>query len=102
MDGFTASCLLDAASKPGANHDEIADLYKTLKKDEGGATKEATEFVEKNLGSSCKVLHTCYTGVIEGLNNSIFGFYPGSRFPVYVKITSSSDPEFERAVGSIF
>ena len=88
MDGFTAGILLGAA-KNGANSDEVAEIYKSLKSNEDdGPSAEAIAFVEANKGKPCKVAYTSHIGVIHGLNTARSGFYPGSRFPVYVKISN--------------
>lgn len=105
MDAFTAELLLAAAERcegdPGQQA-MVADLYKALNKDSGGPTAEALLFFEKHEGKRCAVRFTCYTGILTGLNTATSGFYPGSRYPFYVKITESTDEKFSDAIGSSF
>lgn len=54
------------------------------------------------VGTPVKVLWTSYTGVVHGHNERLGGFYPGVRYPVYVRITSTEDPKFAEAVGRVF
>lgn len=94
IDSTTAGMLLSSVNSN--NVDKVADVYKIVSKEVGGPSKEAIAFFEANKGKTCKVLYTNHIGIIHGLNTSTAGFYPGSRYPIYVKITSAS------AEGSIF
>lgn len=99
MDGFTAGVLLQAAIE-GNSPDQVADLYKSLKgTGDGPPSPQVVELVTSWIGKPCKVKHTSHLGVVHGVNTSSSGFYPGSRFPVYVKITESG---MKDAVGSVF
>lgn len=55
-----------------------------------------------SVGQIVTIKDTGYTGVVTGFNECLGGFYPGVRYPIFVKITKSEDPNFERAVGCIF
>lgn len=54
------------------------------------------------VGAPVKVLWTSYTGVVHGHNERLGGFYPGVRYPIYVRITACEDEKFQKAVGSVF
>jgi len=54
------------------------------------------------IGKPVRILYTSYKGTIHRCNKSVGGFYPGIQYPVYVKITESSDPRYDHAVGSVF
>lgn len=94
MDSTTAGFLL-AAAKP-SNVEEVSSLYKSLNKESGGPSQEAIDFFEKNKGKQCKVKLTSHVGLVHDLNSSTSGIYPGSRYPIYVEITSDT------AKGSVF
>ncbi len=102
MDAFTAELLLSAVSNTADENqrNEILDLSKQLQGE--GPAPDAAAFFETHQGKLCRVKHTCYTGIVHKLNTSTGGFYPGKLYPIYVKITHSSESEFERAVGSVF
>ncbi len=96
MDGFTASILLDAVVKGGG--DNVADLYKSLNSNQdGGPSEEARRFFAQNEGKVCKIKYTTHEGIVLLLNEATGGFYPGSRYPIKVKITNgeSSGHVFE-------
>ena len=63
---------------------------------------EVIDFIESNIGKPVRILYTSYKGTIHRCNKSEGGFYPGIQYPVYVKITESSDPRYDHAVGSVF
>lgn len=48
------------------------------------------------------VKHTSYTGVITGFNNRLGGLYTGARYPLFVKITSTTNEKRQDAVGCTF
>jgi hypothetical protein len=54
------------------------------------------------VGTPVKVLWTQYTGVVYGHNERLGGFYPGVRYPIYVRITATGNPKFEEAVGKVY
>lgn len=95
MDGVTASALLGAV-QGGGDVNQVADLFKAFNKFEGGPSQEAREFVAANLGKKCKIKGTSHEGVVHKLNESTSGFYPGHRYPVYVKITNGE------SIGTVF
>lgn len=95
IDGFTAGLMLGAIKRGGG--DEIADLYKSLNSNkDGGPTPEARAFFEEHKGKNCKIKHTTHEATIHELNEATSGFYPGSRAPIFVKITSAE------SIGSVF
>lgn len=98
MDGITAGLLL-AASTNGAGNDEVYNLYKSLQGNNEAPAPEIVEMVKGWIGKPCKVRYTDHVGIVHGANESTSGFYPGGRFPVYVKITESG---CEEAVGKVF
>lgn len=88
IDAFTAATLVAAASQ-GGDKEGVYDLYKEMKdKNDGGPTAEAIAFFKENEGKRCKVTGTSHEGIVHRLNNATAGFYPGSRCPIYVKITN--------------
>lgn len=88
MDAFSAQTLLQAVANGGDN-DRIADLYKGLKSNnDGGPSQKDIDFFNVNKGKRVKVKYTSYEGILHSLNMSTSGFYPGSRYPFYVQITS--------------
>lgn len=102
-DSFTASVMLSAIATN--NNEETVNALSSLLNSLGESDPIPTEviaFVESNIGKPVNVLHTAYKGVIHSCNKSQRGFYPGVRFPVYVRITNSRDPKFEKAIGSVF
>lgn len=95
IDAFTASAMVGAATK--GNSDQLADLYKEMNsKADGGPSAEARAFFEKHQGKPCTVTGTSHEGIVHKLNEATAGFYPGSRYPIYVKITNGE------AVGDVF
>jgi hypothetical protein len=98
MDGITAGVLLQAALN-GTSHDEIYKLYKDLQGERDAPTPEVIELVTNWIGRTCKIKYTSHIAEITGPNTSDRGFYPGGRFPVYVKIIKSG---MENAIGSRF
>lgn len=98
MDGITAGILLQAASN-GSSQEDIYKLYKDLQGNKDAPAPEVIELVTSWIGRECKIKCTSHTGVITGANTSDRGFYPGGRFPVYVKITASG---MDKAIGSTF
>lgn len=98
FDAFTAEAMLQAATNTSKNSsDQLADLYKNLKsKNDGGPSQADIDFFNTNKGKTVKILYTSHVGILHELNTSTHGFYPGSRFPFYVKMTAGP------AVDSIF
>lgn len=103
MDSFTTSVVFSAASiNGGAGYsDALHSLVKSLEGNKP-VSSEVVEFVEANVGRGVRVLGTCYEGIIYSCNKAESGFYPGSRFPVFVKITKSSDPLFDTSIDTVF
>lgn len=99
FDGFTAGALLSAAMQPG-NQDEVYNLYKSLKNNsDGPPAPDVISFIEARIGKQCEVAHASHRGIVHGVNMASCGFYPGSRYPIFVKITDSSMKE---AIGDIY
>lgn len=97
MDTFTAQTLLQTVANGGDN-DQLADLYKGLQsKSDGGPSQKDIDFFNEHKGKKVKVKYTSYEGILHSLNTSTSGFYPGSRYPFYVQITSEG-----KAKDSIF
>ena len=98
VDTFTAQVMLQAvANNPGQTQDAIADLYKSLtSKEDGGPSQEDIDFFNEHKGKKVSIKHTTHIGHLIELNTSTGGFYPGSRFPFYVKMSEG------KAVGQIF
>ena len=98
IDAFTAQVMLEAtANNPGQAQGAVADLYKSLiSKEDGGPSQKDIDFFNQHKGKKVKVKYTSHEGVLHELNTSTGGFYPGSRFPFYVKMTAGP------AIGSIF
>ncbi len=103
IDSFTAELALSTISNISANKNiEIfADILRGMK-DNDPVPSEVVAFVENNIDKPVKVLGTSYKAVIHACNKSSKGFYPGIRYPVYVKITETSDERFNNAIGCIF
>ena len=92
MDKFTAEQLLSAI-KNGGDSDKVADLYKQINgASEEGPTKEQVDFFIENQGKVVTIKGTSMTGLVERLNTSTRGFYPGGRYPIYVKILTDTRP----------
>lgn len=103
IDGFTAGLMLDAISKNPEGINEMATLYKQLKgSQDGGPSPEAIRFFEENKGKIIKVKHTSYHGEVYKLNEATGGFYPGSREPIYIRITAVDDEKWAKVVGQVF
>ncbi len=98
FDGITAGMLLQAANN-GSSHDDIYKLYKDLQGNKDAPTLEVIELVTSWIGRKCKIKYTSHTAIVVGPNTSDCGFYPGGRFPVYVKIIASGMPQ---AIGCKF
>lgn len=85
MDGIFLEAL--GMAKTEEDVEQIADLYKSVNKVvEGGPSQEAIEWFEKNKDKTVCIKHTDMEGKVVGLNNATRGFYPGSRYPIYVVI----------------
>lgn len=99
VDAFTAQVMLEAAAtNPGKSNEVLSDLYKNLtSKEDGGPSQKDIDFFNKHKGKKVKVKYTTHEGILYKLNTSTGGFYPGSRFPFYVKITNEG-----KAQGCIF
>ena len=92
MDKFTAEQLLSAI-KNGGDTEKVADLYKQINgASEEGPTKEQVDFFIENQGKVVAIKGTSMTGLVERLNTSTRGFYPGGRYPIYVKILTDTRP----------
>ena len=81
---------LKEALRPGRN--ESSELEKII--------EQATKLFP--IESTVVVLGTGYTGVVVGYNTRLGGFTPGIRYPVNIRITASSNVDFQSSVGSIF
>ena len=90
VDTFTAQVMLEAtANNPGQAQGAMADLYKSLtSKEDGGPSQKDIDFFNEHKGKKVKVKYTTHEGNLYKLNTSTGGFYPGSRYPFYVKITN--------------
>lgn len=93
MDSFTSSILLNIALTQGI--DASISVSKMMPKSKG-PSEEAIQFFNQNAGKKCVVRGTTHEGIVEKLNTSEHGFYPGCDYPIYVRITS------DRAKGSLF
>ena len=92
MDKFTAEQLLSAI-KNGGESEKVADLYKQINgAREEGPSKEQVDFFLENRGKVVAIKGTSMTGLVERLNTSTRGFYPGGRYPIYVKILTDTRP----------
>lgn len=98
FDGITAGLLLQAANN-GASQEDVYKLYKDLQGNKDAPAPEVIELVTSWIGRACKIKHTSHTGIITDVNTSDCGFYPGGRYPAYVKITESGMKE---AIGCTF
>lgn len=98
IDSVTAGLLLQAV-KNGNSSDQVYQLYKEIQGERDAPAPEVVELVESWKGKKCKIKHTSHIGEVVGPNTSEHGFYPGGRFPVYVKILESG---MESAVGQKF
>ena len=87
IDSVTAGMLLSVAVNGGG--DAAANLYKEMKdKNDGGPSDAARAFFEQHKGKKCKIKWTSHEAIIHELNEATAGFYPGSRYPIKVKITN--------------
>ena len=101
MDKFTAEQLLTTL-KNGGDNDSVADLYKQIKGvNEEGPTEEQVKFFIENEGKTVTIKGTSMTGLVVELNTSTRGFYPGGRYPIYVKILTDTRTE-HNSVGQTF
>lgn len=98
MDGFTAEAMLKAARASGKSIDELATLASSMEWDEKGPALHILINEEEIIGKKVSIKGTDYTGVIDRINKSTTGFYPGHRFPYYVKI----DEGCGKASGQVF
>jgi hypothetical protein len=53
-------------------------------------------------GDIVDIVCTSYIGEFIGFNTKQGGLYPGWRYPLLVKIISSTNKRFDRCVGSVF
>lgn len=89
VDTTTVAMILNV--KKGSRdpiNDDIATIWKEIKDgDDGPPSEEQRKAVEFLMGKTVyiKWCDGMY-GVVVGLNESGRGFYPGGRYPVYVKI----------------
>ena len=78
-------------------------LHKEMKEKEPSQTELEKILVQAKkhfpIGATVDVNCTSHFGEVVGYNERTGGFYPGTRFPVYVKITLS---DMERAIGQTF
>lgn len=99
FDGFTAGVLL-SATQQSSNREDVYKLFKSLQNaDAGPPEPDIVKFIEARIGKSCTIKYASHKGVVTGVNIASRGFYPGSRYPVVVKITDSSMIE---AIGEVF
>lgn len=103
LDTFTDHLLMETLKRRARTIEEVCDIANMLCNSRGsGPSKEAIAFFEENKGKDVLINGTSYEGTIHGLNTATNGFYPGNRYPIYVMITGSSNPIWEKSVGSIF
>lgn len=93
MDPVTAGLLLSAITDGEVG--EALTLHRELSNTDGGPSKEAIDFYEKHQGKRCKIKNTAHVGTIVGLNKSTSGFYPGSRYPIHVKVDAGYKFEYD-------
>lgn len=86
IDNFTASVLLAQVGK--VPNDTLADAYKTFAQEEGGPSQEAFDWFQENKGKTVTVNGTNHVAIVTSLNESTSGFYPGSRYPIYVTLNN--------------
>jgi len=81
-------------------------LLKELKpkEDEHILLEETIEKAKKKLsvGKTVRIIGTGYTGIVKGFNERLGGFYPGVRYPIFVKIIYSKNEKFKEAEGQTF
>lgn len=54
------------------------------------------------IGTKVKILNTDYIGEVDHYNESSGGFYPGYRYPIFVKITDCVTLKFKQFIGRTF
>ena len=86
--------------------DKIKPLFEQLKP-QSNEEKELEILLAEvtavfKVGDIVHVKGTSYIGVIHGFNTSLGGFYPGVRYPIFVKITKSENPKRANVPGSVF
>lgn len=94
IDSATAGICL-AAIKETGNVEGVVDFLKGGE-EEGGPSPAQRLWFETNVGKSVSVKGTDHIGVVHRLNEATRGLYPGSRYPIYVKMTEGS------SVGAVF
>lgn len=72
----------DAEANSLLNHSN----FKKQVEEEKEPCKKDKSFVNANLAMFCHIRHTNYVGQIHGLNTNLSGRYPGSKYPVVVKM----------------
>ena len=103
IDSFTASVALSLIeSNPSSSTIEALSGILKDKGDNEPVPDDVVAFIESNIGNPVKVMGTSYKGVIHSCNKAQGGFYPGIRYPVYVRITETDDAIFECAIGQVF
>lgn len=98
IDTFTAATLLNAAIN-GADHDQLNKLHKSLQNENDAPSQELIDYVNSIVNRKCKIKATSHKGIIVRANLSTCGFYPGGRYPAYVRITESG---MEKAIGNTY
>ena len=103
IDSFTASVALSLIeSNPTSSTIEtLSSILKDMD-DNDSVPNDVVAFIEINIGKPVKVLGTSYKGVIRSCNKAQGGFYPGVRYPVYVRITETDDARFQSIIGKSF
>lgn len=48
------------------------------------------------------IKHTSFTGVVAGFNNRLGGLYTGARYPLFIKITATTNERSQGSVGCTF
>jgi hypothetical protein len=75
--------------------DSLKLLYSELRPTAGEPTRlqEKLAFAKQEfpIDAIVKVKYTSYKGVVTGYNMTLGGFYPGERYPVYVKILDDGE-----------
>lgn len=99
---FSDSLLIETLRTNSKTTADVCSIARTIQSSySGGPSQEAIEFFELHRGKDVQVKGTSYEGIIHGLNSSSNGPYPGSRYPIHILITASSNPSWERFVGMI-
>lgn len=94
IDSATAGICL-AAIKETGEVEKVVDFLKGAD-DEGGPSPTQRLWFETNKGKSVSVKGTDHIGTVHRLNEATRGLYPGSRYPIYVKMTGGT------SIGSVF